>query len=75
MKDSDSLKEQDTDPILRMKTGMEDLVDLNDPEMRAMNDEFKRNLYKYTVSMQEDRDDIDRALTEKASRKNALIQV
>ena len=56
-----------------MKSGMEDKVDMSDPKMYELNEEFKRKLYKYTVSFQEDREDVDRSLTQNSIRRLYII--
>ena len=61
------------DPISLMKSGMEDKVDMSDPKMYELNEEFKRKLYKYTVSFQEDREDVDRSLTQNSIRRLYII--
>jgi hypothetical protein len=73
MKGSANLDNQIIDPISLMKSGMEDKVDMSDPKMYELNEEFKRKLYKYTVSFQEDREDVDRSLTQNSIRRLYII--
>lgn len=46
-------------------SGLEDELDLNDPDIESSHNEFKKRMYQYTVEYQDDREHIDRKVLKK----------